>query len=141
MTVYDYCAIKNPSGTAKVISSFGMRPAREKRELSKQICYLAKRNGGEVLRRITLIHPDRALFEHERKLKEKKLSAASREAVEQVRYGLPEKSDKDFEKERLAQQERERLMQKSESESKLLSQNNLIIGGVLILGLAIIMKK
>ena len=139
MTIYDYCAHKNPYGSAKVVASFGMRPIKDVDELAKQLAFCAKRNGGEVLRRIVLIHPDRALFEHERKLNEaKKLSAAG---IEQVPHGLPEKSDTDIEKEKLAQQERERLMQKSESESKLLSQNNLIIGGVIVLGLALIMKK
>ena len=55
--------------------------------------------------------------------------------------GLLKDQIEKLEKEKLAQQERERLSQKSESESKLLSQNNLIIGGVIVLGLALIMKK
>ena len=88
MTIYDYCAHKNPHGSAKVVASFGMRPIKDVDELAKQLAFCAKRNGGEVLRRIVLIHPDRALFEHERQLKEaKKLSASGNE---EIRHGLPE---------------------------------------------------
>mgnify|MGYP001289535722 CR=1 FL=1 len=137
MTVYDYCAIKNPSGTAKVIASFGMRPVKDKRELAEQLKFLAKRNGGEVLRRIVLIHPDRSLFEHERKLKaekeQKMLSASGPETT--TTKELTER-----EKENLVQADKDRESKK-EHDSKILTQNNMIIGGVVILGLAIIMKK
>tara|TARA_R110002012_G_scaffold321269_1_gene548451 strand:+ start:972 stop:1394 length:423 start_codon:yes stop_codon:yes gene_type:complete len=140
MTIYDYCAHKNPSGSAKVIASFGMQPVRDIDELAQQLAFCAKRNGGEVLRRIVLIHPDRALFEHERKEKEAKmLSAAGEDKTPPIIGG----SDLDKEMIRLnAEKEADKLrQQKSESESKLLSQNNLIIGGVIVLGLALIMKK
>lgn len=141
MTIYDYCAHKNPQGTAKVIASYGMRPVRTNaRDLSSQIKYCAKQHGGDVLKKLILVHPDRELFEFERQLlvakeKEKEMSGASGCGCSNA-SGDESKQSADVEIKRL-QESRE----KSESDSKLLSQNNLIIGGVIVLGLALIMKK
>ena len=139
ITIYDYVASKNPKGAAKVISSFGMNPVRTNaRELGKQLGYCAKRNGGEVLRRIVLIHPDRQLFDFERKQieekKEKEMSNASGCGCSNATGNEPTViGGSDLEK--------EMLKLNSEKDSKLLTQNNLVIGGIIVLGLAIIMKK
>ena len=137
MTIYDYVAYKNPNGAAKVIASFGMRPVREKERLADQLAFVAQKRGGEVLRRITLIHPDRQLFEHERKIKEaKKQKMSSATGTENNQ----DSRDERLRQENLLQADKERDSKK-EHDSKMLTQNNMIIGGVVILGLAIIMKK
>ena len=137
MTIYDYVAYKKPQGAAKVIESFGMRAVRSNpRDLSNQLKFVAKKHGGEALRRIVKVHPDRELFEFERK----QMSNASGCGC----------SNADGNSKNTAQElvsptnevvEVEKIRASNEKESKLLSQNNLIIGGMVVLGLAIIMKK
>lgn len=138
MTIYDYCAYKNPQGAAKVISSFGMQPVRTNpKDLGRQLAFCAKRNGGEALRRIILIHPDRELFEFERKqLANKEESKSNASGCGCSNANGEEKSASILET-----VEVEKIRASNEKESKLLSQNNLVIGGMIVLGLAIIMKK
>jgi F420-0:gamma-glutamyl ligase len=141
MTIYDYCAHKNPQGTAKVIASYGMRPVRSNpRDLSNQIKYCAKKHGGDVLKKLVLVHPDRELFEFERKQMIKSNASGcgcsnadgdnSNKAEQLVSPSPPSEVV-----------EVEKIRASNEKESKLLSQNNLIIGGIIVLGLALIMKK
>lgn len=137
MTIYEYCAYKNPQGVAKVISSFGMQPVRTNpKDLGRQLAFCAKRNGGEALRRIILIHPDRELFEFERKQIAKKMEESKSNAS-----GCGCSNANGEEKSASETVEVEKIRASNEKESKLLSQNNLIIGGMVVLGLAIIMKK
>ena len=137
MTIYDYCAYKNPQGAAKVISSFGMQPVRTNpKDLGRQLAFCAKRNGGEALRRIILIHPDRELFEFERK------QLAKKEELKSNASGCGCSNANGEEKPTASETvEVEKIRASNEKESKLLSQNNLVIGGMIVLGLAIIMKK
>ena len=123
MDLYIYCASKNPVGTAKLVQSFGLQPSRSTpQELASQLAMCVKRYGQEALERVSYIHPDRQLF-----------SAMKEEMSNANGCGC---SNADGETNNDKKENNNDL-----TESKLLYQNHLIIGGILVLALAVIFKK
>lgn len=128
MTIFEYTAINNPNATAQVVSHYGMKPDR--RFLAKQLATCVARdrqNGEEVL---SSIHPDLPLFQKQvDKLKGKWKSESEAKEKELFSNFLGFGSNK---------QETPKVEVKEESKSK---QELMIIGGVILIGLAIIFKK
>ena len=126
MDLYIYCASKNPVGTAKLVQSFGLQPSRRTpQELASQLAMCVKRYGPEALERVSYIHPDRQLF-----------SAMKEEMSNASGCGCSH-ADGTAGGPQVEQTENKNDL----TESKLLSQNHLIIGGILVLALAVIFKK
>lgn len=62
MNYYHYLALENPSGVASILSEYGIKPARNIKQLSKQLTQCVNRHGEDCLYKTTLIHPDRELM-------------------------------------------------------------------------------
>jgi hypothetical protein len=62
MNYYHYLALENPSGVASILSEYGIKPARNIKQLSKQLTQCVNKHGEDCLYKTTLIHPDRELM-------------------------------------------------------------------------------
>lgn len=132
--VFNYCAYHNREGSSALVASYGIRPSRDPRELAKQIALCMTKDRENVKSKLADIHPDRDLFENkhnalkadfESKLKEK-------EALFTNMNGSNLKS------------EVAHFMNASgtiEAERQKKTHELLMIGGIIIISLAIIMKK
>lgn len=127
MTLYDYCAIKNPRGAADVVSSYGIKPSsRHPKELATQLAVCVKRHGNEALERISDVHPDLSLFQkkldgYKEKYKKESMSNASGCGCHSNASG-----------------------ETTSNEPKTTTNNKnetLIMGGIILLGLALILRK
>lgn len=131
MNIYQYVAFNRPIDSATILGNAGIRPSRDKRELSKQL-YMFVQNGGEkAWMQIARIHPDLPLFEklNENALKFEKENMKTKEYSNAC--GCSNFSNTDGQS------------MKNEIASKLESNRSeiLIVGGVVLLGLALILKK
>lgn len=62
MNIFAYTSDRNPHAAAEIVSSYGMRPARDKHTLSRQLAFVVKQNGTRALGRVAEAHPDFDLF-------------------------------------------------------------------------------
>jgi hypothetical protein len=62
MNYYHYLALENPNGVASILSEYGIKPSRNVNQLSKQLTQCVNRHGEDCLYKTTLIHPDRELM-------------------------------------------------------------------------------
>jgi hypothetical protein len=62
MNYYNYLALENPNGVAMLLQEYGIKPARNVKQLSKQLTHCVSKHGEECLFKTTLIHPDRELM-------------------------------------------------------------------------------
>lgn len=121
ITIYEYTATNNRSGAQQVAREFGMQPANNPRMLAQQLAEIVRRHGKQAVDKLKEVHPDVDEFECD--CTDKKTSNAcgschsniDGQAIKSEVAGL-----------------REKLSDKSEL---------LIIGGVVILTLALILKK
>lgn len=126
MNVYQYVATNNPSGASQVVSHYGMKPDRK--HLAKQLASAIGRDRENGLKFLSSIHPDLPLFQkHVDDIKDKWKNDFEKKEKEIFTNFLG--SDKNKET---------KVEVKEESKSK---QELMIIGGVVILALAIIFKK
>lgn len=131
MNVYQYTALKNPNGAAQVVSGYGIRPQRDPRVLSKQLAHCVQRGGEDALMKIADIHPDLPLFQGKLdtyKSQYKKDSASSFT-----------KNDWLAANGQTIKSEVEGLKARVEGGGSTRNET-LIMGGVILLGLALILK-
>lgn len=62
MNYYHYLALENPNGVASILSEYGIKPSKNVHQLVKQLTHCVNRNGEDCLYKTTLIHPDRELL-------------------------------------------------------------------------------
>jgi len=133
MNIYQYTAINNPNGAREVVESYGIRA--NKKLLPKQLAFVVAKNGEEALDKVAMIHPDLSLFQRQidsfkdkvKKEHEEKsnfLNANGQQIKEEI------KSLKDSFHNADAGQD------KGKSKYELL-----IIGGIIVLGLAVILRN
>ena len=60
--LYDYVAINNPSGGAKVIEHFNLKKPTSRRDIGRGLRYVMINFGEEGFKEIAKAHPDRALI-------------------------------------------------------------------------------
>jgi len=143
MTLYEYIAYSHPEGAKRVINSYGSKAIRKPEMLAKQLADTVNRNGKEALYRIASVHPDLELLTHfnehnaseDDKKKEKEscsckdkesnFSSAEGQAIKQAVEDLSKKQSE-------ANKPAETKTEKSEL---------MIIGAVVLIGLALVMKK
>ena len=135
MNIYQYTATNNPNGAREVIESYGIRA--EKKKLSRQLAYVVSKNGEEALNKVASIHPDLGLFQkqiddYKEKIKkdcEDKTSSFSNADGQSIKAEITSlKSSMDGSK--------QVVPDSGKSKAELL-----IIGGIIVIGLAIIFKK
>jgi hypothetical protein len=134
MNIYQYTAINNPNGAREVVESYGLRADRK--NLGKQLALVVAKNGEEALSKVASVHPDLPLFQKQiDNFKEKyKKEFESKE----------DKSNFSNMDGQMIKQEITRLndnVSNASGSDKDASHKLLIIGGILVIGLAIIFKK
>ena len=131
MNVFQYTAINNTHGTENLIKSYGVVP--QDAILSKQLAGVISRDKANGLAKLRGIHPDLGLFQDELDtLKAKIKSDLDAEKKDFLNAdGQSLKND-------VAELKRGVNSPKEEGRSK---QELMIIGGVIVIGLAIIFKK
>jgi septal ring factor EnvC (AmiA/AmiB activator) len=131
MNIYQYTAINNPNGAREVVESYGIRA--NKKLLPKQLAFVVAKNGEEALDKVAMIHPDLSLFQRQidsfkdkvKKEHEEKsnfLNADGQQIKDEI------KSLKDS------------VSSKKEDNGKS-KYELLIIGGIIVLGLAVILRN
>lgn len=133
MNIYQYTALNNPNGARQVVESYSIRP--DKKLLPKQLAFVVAKHGEEALSKVASIHPDLPLFQKQidnfkEKIKKEheEKSNFSNANGQQIKDEI--KSLKD------SFQNIDGDKDKGKAKYELL-----IIGGVIILGLAIIFKN
>ena len=63
MTIYDYIASKNPSGTNKLLDNYGFDNTSNTKTLSERLKAIVRKYKKIALQDISLIHPDKALLD------------------------------------------------------------------------------
>jgi hypothetical protein len=133
MNIYQYTAINNPNGARQVVESYGIRADRKL--LPKQLAFVVARNGEEALSKVASIHPDLPLFQRQidgfkekyRKESEEKsnfLNADGQQIKAEIKSLKDSFHNADGDKD------------KAKTKYELM-----IIGGVIILGLAIVFRN
>lgn len=131
MNIYQYTALNNPNGARQVVESYSIRADRKL--LPKQLAFVVAKHGEEALSKVASIHPDLGLFQKQidgfkekyRKESEEKsnfLNANGQQIKDEI------KSLKDS------------VSNPKENDGKA-KYELLIIGGIIVLGLAIVFRK
>jgi len=130
MTLYQYTALHNPMDSARLISSYGMKPQRHPDILALQLAEIVKRGGHSALEQVADIHPDMQLFQ--KKFDDMKLKA--KQETHSSACGCESHSNATGQN---IKNEGEDIKSK-ESHTKI---EMLITGGVILGVLALILKK
>ena len=131
MNVFQYTAINNTNGTKGLIKSYGVAP--QDSVLSKQLAGVISRDKANGLARLRAIHPDLSLFQDELDTLKAKIKSEL-EAEKKSFFNADGQSLKND----VAELKRGGNSIKEEGKSK---QELMIIGGVIVIGLAIIFKN
>ena len=132
MTLYDYTAMKNPQGASQVIASYGVRPHGHPQVMAKQLAQLVRRDGERALKAISDVHPDLQLFQGQIDSFKEKIKGDSHSNA----CGCSNFANADGQtiKSEVASIKEEVASGKS-------SKDMLIMGGIIVLGLALILRK
>jgi hypothetical protein len=133
MNIYQYTAINNPNGAREVVESYGLRADRK--NLSKQLALVVAKNGEEALSKVASVHPDLPLFQ-------KQIDTFK----EKYKKEFESKEDKSNFSNMDGQMIKHEITRLNDSMSNVSgdkegSHKLLIIGGILVIGLAIIFKN
>jgi hypothetical protein len=133
MNIYQYTAINNPNGAREVVESYGLRADRK--NLGKQLALCVAKNGDEALSKVASVHPDLPLFQ--------KQIDTFKEKYKKEFESKDDKSNFSNMDGQMIKHEITRLNDSMSNASgdKENSHKLLIIGGILVIGLAIIFKK
>lgn len=134
MNIYQYVAINNPNGARSIVEEYGVRANRQK--LGKQLAYVVAKNGNEALDKVASIHPDLPLFQ-------KQID----DFKEKIKKDCDSKSNSNFLNADGQQIKAEISSLKETVNNSRPSDDGkskvelLIIGGVIVFGLALILRK
>lgn len=134
VTMYSYLAEKVPSDVHFVLNKYSSyQKARNKRELENQIKHFVRNGGANALQRLAEIHPDRELIQiscESCKVKESKILelSNSRELKETIL------NDRNMYYNASGNENNERMINK-------MTINSVIVGGFVLMGIALMLKK
>ena len=127
ITLYDYTAWNNRGGASALVQEYGMQPANNPKGLAQQLAECVKRGGDEALSAVFSIHPDMDIF---------------KDQIDQAK-AQAKQDQEDFMKQHFFNANGQNLKSEISNIAGKIDNNRetLIIGGLIVLGLAIIMKK
>lgn len=134
MNVYQYTALNNPQGSTDMVESYGIRAIRHPKHLAKQLALVVAKHRDSALGKLAEIHPDVPLFQKQIddfKVKIKSESEKNNSSFSNFIDGQTIKSDIASLQDKVSP-----TPETGKSKTELL-----IIGGVIVIGLAIIFKK
>jgi len=130
MNIYQYTAYNNPSGAIQVVESHGMRA--DKHDLPKQLALVISKSGEEGRNILSSIHPDLQLFQNNLdKFKNKIKTDFEVKEKELFWNAVGTKGSSPV-------TETKEIKVEKEGKS---TQELLVIGGLIVLSLAIVFKK
>jgi hypothetical protein len=133
MNRYEYVALTNPRGASKMVSMYNLTPDRNPRVLAKQMAYCVSRDPEQAKFIFAKIHPDRDVFEQE--------INTIKAALDNDRNKLTEM----FSNMNGQAMKREVEQLKNFDGDSTASSNKrselLIIGGIILISLALVLKK
>ena len=129
MNLFEYIALNNRAGASSVTSHYNMPPANTPEELASQLAVCVQQDGENALAMMASIHPDLELIEKATKKPESKDSNITELLQSHFSNANGQAVKNDI----------QHLKEKVESGNT--NKELLIIGGIVVLGLAIIMKK
>jgi len=129
MTIYEYTALKNPRGAADVVYSYGIKPHRDRRELANQLAFCVRSHGEKALDKVAKVHPDFALFKRDIDAYKLKLKSEDKSNA----CGCSNFSNAN------GQQMKNEVEKLNGAIGN--NRDTLLVGGIIILGLALILKK
>lgn len=148
MTIYEYVAAKNPIGAKTVLNSFGEKAVPRPDILAKQLAESVNKYGKEALYRIAAVHPDLELVSEYYKQSSSLEKAAKGESEESC--GCKNKESESLFSSAEGQEIKkavENLSLKQDQlantpkETKSDSKDLMIIGAIVVVALALVMKK
>jgi hypothetical protein len=152
MTIYEYVALKNPNGAKTVLNSFGAKAVRRPDILAKQLAESVNQYGKEALYRIASVHPDLKLvseyYKQNAKLKEVdegKSCGCKESAKDKVEDLFSSAEGQEIKRAvedlSLKQDQLAKNPTPTPTEPKSDSKDLMIIGAVVLVALALVMKK
>tara|TARA_R110000787_G_scaffold44415_9_gene109032 strand:- start:448 stop:885 length:438 start_codon:yes stop_codon:yes gene_type:complete len=143
MTIYHYIAYKNPNGAKNVLNSFGEKAIRKPEILAEQLANTVRKHGKEALFRIASVHPDLKLVSEYNKVATKndepKEKPCSCDKEKESLFSSAEGQDIKKSVELLTQKQNQ--IDNSPKEQKSDSKELMIVGAVVVIALALVMKK
>ena len=145
MTLYEYVAVKNPVGAKTVLNSFGEKAVPRPDILARQLANAVNKHGKDALFRIASVHPDMQLISEYNKQANKdsdvvdeKPCACKKDKVEDL-FSSAEGQEIKKAVENLSL--KQDALTNTPKESKSDSKDLMIIGAVVVVALALVMKK
>jgi len=143
MNIYEYVAAKNPIGAKNVLNSFGEKAVPRPDILARQLANSVNKYGKDALFRIASVHPDMELIsEYNKKLSkdngEEKTCSCKKETAESL-FSSAEGQEIKKAVENLSKKQDQ--LANAPKESKSDSKDLMIIGAVVVVALALVMKK
>lgn len=145
MTIYEYVAVKNPIGAKTVLNSFGEKAVPRPDILARQLANAVNKHGKNALFRIASVHPDMQLMaEYQKQI------TKDEDVVEEKSCGCKDKEESIFSSAEGQEIKKavETLSLKQDALSntptespKSDSKDLMIIGAVVVVALALVMKK
>ena len=145
MTIYEYVAAKNPIGAKTVLNSFGEKAVPRPDILAKQLANAVNKHGKNALFRIAAVHPDMELLKEYQNQINKNNEASEEKSCgcnkdkEQSLFSSAEGQEIKKAVEQLSL--RQDALTTTPKEVKSDSKDLMIIGAVIVVALALVMKN
>ena len=145
MTIYEYVAAKNPIGAKNVLNSFGEKAVPRPDILARQLANCVNKHGKNALYRIAAVHPDLKLVSEYHKESTKnehtpcecdKCKMMDKEQIFSSADGQEVKKTIEDIKNKQAE-----MLNAPKESTKSDSKELMIVGAVVIIALALVMKK
>lgn len=133
MNVFEYTAIRNPRGAAQMVQVYNLQPERNPRMLARQMAYCVERDGKYAKKLLAKIHPDKEIFEQQVadvKSEMEKAITEKQTKLEEMFHNMNGQNLK---------AEIEGL--KNTDGTKRDKSELLMIGGLMLIGLALVLKQ
>jgi hypothetical protein len=136
MNIYQYTAINNPNGAREIVESYGIRA--DKKGLSQQLASVVARNGQDALNKVAMIHPDLGLFQQQIDMFKEKIKKEHEDKSSNSNSNFWN-MDGQMIKQEIS--DLKNNVSNANGNEKGGDHKLLIIGGILVIGLAIVFKK
>lgn len=133
MNRYEYVALTNPQGASKMVQVYNLKPDRHPRLLAKQMAFCVEKDGPRATDIFAQIHPDKDLFN----TKIEKIKADFDKELNESKSKLEMFSNMNGQ---AIKSEIEQL-KNFDGQSKNNRSELLIIGGIILISLALVLKK
>lgn len=132
MNVYYYTALMNPYGCKSFVEGYGLRAERNPQILAKQVAHCVSTGREDALDKFASIHPDIELFQG---------------GIDKIKAGY-EKEKKDFMEKHFfnangqsMKSDIDRIRDSVSNREGSGSKDLLIVGGLMLVGLALVLKR